>query len=116
MAGVDVKTPEKGPELVEDFEAEGSPEQGDLSGGGGEKSRSPEQRRSSGENEEAADCWRHVAERQTTGFGGQDEGGATNTVLLLDRANLPETIRRKRSRRCRRKKWLLEKRRRWPER
>ncbi|KAJ1415924.1 putative M-phase phosphoprotein 8 isoform X2 [Sesbania bispinosa] len=59
MAGVDVKTPEKGPKLVEDFgvviaRAEESPEQGNLGGGGGENSRSRERRRSDGEDEEVA--------------------------------------------------------------
>ncbi|KAJ1427631.1 hypothetical protein SESBI_09517 [Sesbania bispinosa] len=105
MTGVDVKTPEKVPELVEDFEknraelfclqwrwkwrrknclrqVEGSPEQGDLGGGGGDNSRSPERRKSAGEDKKVADCWQSVAVR----FSGQDEGGAANTVLLLDRA------------------------------
>ncbi|KAJ1404346.1 hypothetical protein SESBI_26657 [Sesbania bispinosa] len=30
--------------------------------------------------------WRRVAARQEARFGGQDEGGAANAVLLLDRA------------------------------
>ncbi|KAJ1398915.1 hypothetical protein SESBI_30710 [Sesbania bispinosa] len=70
-------------------------------------------RRSSGEDEEVAGC---MAARQEARFGGQDEGGAANAVLLLDRAKKVAGDSPPEKNQTLPEKWLPEKRRRWPER